>query len=75
MMQITQEHIQIKLQRLEGLNDQIRVSIVDETDKGATGKSICMDSSNVADIVGQLYQAGRKRGARISLEVGLIHVN
>lgn len=72
MMQITEEHIQIKVQRLEGLNDQVRVSIVDETNKGATGKSICMDPENAAHIVGQLYQAGRQRGARISLEVGLL---
>ena len=75
MMQIAQEHIQIKLQRLEGLNDQIRVSIVGETDKGATGKSICMNPGNAADIIAQLYQTGRKRGARISLEVGLIPLN
>ena len=39
MTQMAQEHILIKLQRLEGLNDQIRVSIVDETSNGATGKS------------------------------------
>ena len=75
MMQMAQERIQIKLQRLEGLNDQIRVSIVDETDKGATGKSICMDPGNAADIVAQLYRTSRKRGARISLEVGLIPLN
>jgi len=75
MTQMTQEHILIKLQRLEGLNDQIRVSIVDETSNGATGKSICMDPGNVADIVGQLYQTSRRRGARISLEVGLIPLN
>ena len=75
MMQMAREHIQIKLHRLEGLNDQIRVSIVDETGKGATGKSICMDPGNAADIVAQLYQTGRKSGARISLEVDLIPLN
>jgi hypothetical protein len=31
-----------------------------------------MDPENAAHIVGQLYQSGRQRGARISLEVGLL---
>ena len=71
MMQMT-EHIQIKLQRIEGLNNQVRVSVVYETTQGASGKSVCMDPEDAAQIVGQLYQSGRQRGARISLEVGLL---
>lgn len=64
--------IQIKLQRLEGFGDQVRVSVVDEVIGAASGKSLCMNAEDAAAMVGQLYSRGRERGARISLEVATL---
>ena len=61
--------IQIKLQRLDGFDDQVRVSVLDEGDGVASGKSLCMNAEEAAEMVGRLYSRGRERGARISLEV------
>ena len=64
--------IQIKLQRLEGFEDQMRVSVLDEGDGVASGKSLCMTAEDAAEMVGRLYSRGRERGARISLEVATL---
>ena len=64
--------IQIKLQRLEGFEDQVRVSVLDEGDGVASGKSLCVDAEEAARMVGRLYSLGRERGARISLEVATV---
>ena len=64
--------IQIMLQRLEGFEDQVRVSVLDEGDGAACGKSLCVDAEEAAELVGQLYSRGRERGARISLEVATL---
>ena len=64
--------IQIRLQRLEGFEDQVRVSVLDEGDGVASGKSLCVDAEEAARMVGQLYSRGRERGARISLEVATL---
>lgn len=61
--------IQIKLQRLDGFDDQVRVSVVDEVIGAASGRSLCMTAEDAAEMVGRLYRRGRERGARISLEV------
>ena len=61
--------IQIKLQRLDGIDDQVRVSVVDEVIGAASGRSLCMNAEDAAEMVGRLYSRGRERGARISLEV------
>lgn len=61
--------IQIKLQRLDGIDDQVRVSVVDEVVGAASGRSLCMNAEEAAEMVGRLYSRGRERGARISLEV------
>ncbi len=72
MATMTEERIQIRLQRLEGLEDQVRVSVLDEGDGVASGKSLCVDAEEAARMVGQLYSRGRERGARISLEVATV---
>ena len=64
--------IQIKLQRLEGFEDQVRVSVLDQGDGVAGGKSLCMTAEDAAEMVGRLYSRGRERGARISLEVAAV---
>ena len=69
MTTLTAERIQIKLQRLDGFDGQVRVSVLDEGDGVASGKSLCVDAEEAARMVGQLYSLGRERGARISLEV------
>ena len=69
MTTLTAERIQIKLQRLEGIEGQVRVSVLDEGDGVASGKSLCMNAEDAAEMVGRLYSRGRERGARISLEV------
>ena len=69
MATMTEARIQIKLQRLEGFEDQVRVSVLDQGVGVASGKSVCVDSEEAARMVGQLYSRGRERGARISLEV------
>jgi ribosomal protein L18 len=46
--------IQIKLQRLDGFEDQVRVSVLDEGDGVASGKSLCVDAEEAARMVGQL---------------------
>ena len=72
MATMTEARIQIKLQRLEGFEDQVRVSVLDQGVGVASGKSICVDSEEAARMVGQLYSRGRERGARISLEVATL---
>ena len=72
MATMTEERIQIKLQRLEGFEDQMRVSVLDEGTGVASGKSLCVDAEEAARMVGLLYSRGRERGARISLEVATL---
>ena len=72
MATMTEARIQIKLQRLEGFEDQVRVSVLDQGEGVASGKSICVDSEEAARMVGQLYSRSRERGARISLEVATL---
>ena len=55
MATMTEARIQIKLQRLEGFEDQVRVSVLDQGVGVASGKSICVDSEEAARMVGQLY--------------------
>ena len=75
MTTLTAERIQIKLQRLDGFDDQVRVSVLDEGDGVASGKSLCVDAEEAAEMVGRLYSRGRERGARISLEVATVPVD
>ncbi len=72
MATMTEERIQIRLQRLDGFDDQVRVSVLDQGDGVASGKSLCVDAEEAARMVGQLYSRGRERGARISLEVATL---
>ena len=72
MATMTEARIQIKLQRLEGFKDQVRVSVLDQGVGVASGKSICVDSEEAARMVGQLYSRSRERGARISFEVATL---
>ena len=72
MATMTEARIQIKLQRLEGFEDQVRVSVLDQGVGVASGKSICVDSEEAARMVGQLYSRSRERGTRISLEVATL---
>lgn len=72
MATMTEERIQIRLQRLEGFEDQVRVSVLGEGDGVASGKSLCVDVEEAARMVGQLYSRSRERGTRISLEVATV---
>ena len=74
MTTMTTERIQIKLQRLEGCEDQVRVSVVDQGIGAASGKSLCVNTEEAARLVGQLYSQGRERGASIFLEVATLPV-
>lgn len=69
MTTLTAERIQIRLQRIEGFGDEVRVSVLDEGNGVASGKSLCMTAEDAAEMVGRLYSRGRERGACISLEV------
>ena len=75
MATLTAERIQIKLQRIAGFEDEVRVSVLDEGVGAASGKSVCLNAEDAAEMVGRLYSRGRERGARISLEVATVPVD